>query len=180
MAWVAIISMIWVNIFHELLLILPLGISAADSAYNCFKFTIWATGMGERSERWNWEDSVKPLPECLHLDLDGLMESVVQHQIDIILGVLESDGSTFPFWYQLNMAKAWESEIKRVVLDFTTVWQSQCLKLAFSHLRINTLSVALLLNLCCFICNHLKFRESAIDGRVKLLNIEYAHLGTKT
>lgn len=82
-------TMTWVDVLHQLILILPLLIVAPDTADHSFQFFFLATRVGKWCQRGYREDGIKSFFKGLYLDFDGLVEGVVKNEVYVVLGVIE-------------------------------------------------------------------------------------------
>ena len=81
--------MIWLNVLHQLLSVLPLLIVGVNSAHELLYFIFWTAWLQEWLHGGDWEDGVETFFECLHLNLHSFMERIVQHKIYVILSIFQ-------------------------------------------------------------------------------------------
>lgn len=100
-------SMVWLDVLSQLLLVLPLAISAFDSTYYVLKLLLSAVGMSKGRQRGDRENCIEALLESLDLDLYSLVEGVVENQVHVVLSILEGHIKILASVDQLDMIIAW-------------------------------------------------------------------------
>lgn len=90
------------------------------------------------------------------------MECVVEHKVNVVLCVLQSNILASPSWNELNVPKAWECEVQSIILYPASVGDGQALELS----RLDFTAQVLLLNFISFVSNDLEFCQSVKDAHI--------------